>query len=140
VKIDRRITLLLGGLALFDLALVVWAFALPDLWFRVFHGVPRVDPQGLLFRMGANWGAFFVVELIATLRWRRERWWLVVVGGVRLSDIFTDATYVVACSDTTWFAWATLPLMSVLNLAMGIWLVRAWLGGVPRGEAKLESV
>lgn len=122
----RRVRALLVSLTLFDLLLVVWVFALPDLWWSVFHGVPRVDPQHLLQRMGANWAAFFLFELVATLRWRRETFWILVVAGVRLSDIFTDVTYVILCDDATWFAWATLPLMSFLNLLMGLWLLRVW--------------
>jgi hypothetical protein len=124
--LDRRVQFLLVGLTAFDLILVVWVFALPDLWFTVFHGVDRVDPQHLLQRMGANWAAFFLVELIATVRWRRHAHWLLIVAGVRLSDIFTDVTYVIVCGDATWFAWAALPPMSVLNLLMGLWLIKAW--------------
>jgi hypothetical protein len=133
----RRAQGLLVALALLDLALVVWAFALPDLWFRAFHGGARVDPQHLLQRMGANWAAFFVLELLAALRWRREPVWLAVVAGVRLSDMFTDATYVVCASEATPFAWATLPLSSLMNLLMGLWLLRAWrlLASGPTGGA-----
>ena len=121
-----RVRALLVSLTAFDLLLVIWVFALPDVWWAVFHGVERVDPQHLLQRMGANWAAFFVFELIATLRWRRAPHWVLVVAGVRLSDIFTDVTYVIACDDATWFAWATLPLMSFTNLLMGLWLLAAW--------------
>ena len=58
----RRIQALLVSLTAFDLILVLWVFALPDLWWAVFHGVERVDPQHLLQRMGANWAAFFLFE------------------------------------------------------------------------------
>lgn len=124
--LGRRVQTLLIGLFLFDAALVVWVLALPDLWFRAFHGVERVDPQALLTRMGANWAAFALVQGLAAWRWRRWPTWIPVVAGVRLSDIFTDVTCVLACTNATWFAWATLPLMSLLNLLMGVWLLRAW--------------
>jgi len=132
----RRVGALLAVLVVFDLLLVVWAFAFPDLWFQAFHGVERVDPQHLLQRMGANWAAFFLFQLIALLRWRAAPKWLLVVAGVRFSDIFTDITYVVLSEDTTWFAWATLPLMSLLNLAMGLWLLRAWHALTGDGRAR----
>lgn len=122
----RRVRALLVSLTLFDLLLVLWVFALPDLWWTVFHGVERVDPQHLLQRMGANWAAFFLFELIATMLWRQAPLWILVVAGVRLSDIFTDVTYVILCDNATWFAWATLPLMSLCNLLMGLWLLKTW--------------
>lgn len=122
----RRVRALLVSLTLFDLGLVIWAFLLPDLWWWAFHGVERVDPQHLLQRMGANWAAFFLMQLLATIHWRRAPFWILVVAGVRLSDIFTDVTYVILCHDATWFAWATLPLMSLTNLLIGLWLIKAW--------------
>lgn len=122
----RKVRALLATLVVFDLVLVIWAFAFPDLWFWAFHGVERVDPQHLLQRMGANWTAFLLFQAIAALRWRADPRWIVVVAGVRLSDIFTDVTYVFVAEDTTWFAWATLPPMSLINLAMGLWLFRAY--------------
>jgi hypothetical protein len=129
----RRAQVILVALTVLDLALAAWAFALPDLWFRAFHGVARVDPQGLLQRMGAQWAAFFALELLAALRWRREPVWLAVIGGVRLSDALTDVTYVLSASDATPFAWATLPASSLTNVLLGLWLLRAWrlLGGGP---------
>lgn len=117
---------LLFGLAVFDTLLVMWVFALPDLWFQAFHGVERVDPQRLLQRMGANWTAFALLQWIAAFRWRTWPHWLLVIAGVRLSDMFTDVTNAIACRDATWFAWATLPLMSLLNLLMGLWLMTVW--------------
>lgn len=37
---ERRVHSLLGFLVIFDVTLTLWAFAFPELWFRVFHGVP----------------------------------------------------------------------------------------------------
>jgi hypothetical protein len=121
------ITPLLAGLVLFDATLTVWAFAFPQLWFDAFHGVAYVDPEALLPRMGAQWGAYFLLQLIALIRWRRESWWLVIVAGVRLSDAFTDLTYVAMARDLTWFAKATLPAMGPINALIGWLLLRAWL-------------
>jgi hypothetical protein len=123
---DRQTHALLVALVVFDVALTVWAFAFPDLWYRAFHGTAYDDPQGLLRRCGANWAAFAVVQAVAAARWRADRMWLAVVAGVRLSDIFTDATYVVVARDTTWFAHSTLAPMSAINLLIGLALIRAY--------------
>lgn len=125
-RTGRRIRAALVGLVLFDLTLVIWVYGFPDLWWWAFHGVDRVDPQGLFERMGANWAAFLLCQLVALVRWRREPKWLLVVAGVRLSDIFTDVTYVIAADDKTWFAWATLPVASLANVILGLWLLEAW--------------
>ena len=123
---ERRIHGVLGLLAVFDLVLVVWAGAFPDLWFRVFHGVDYDDPEGFLRRCAANWAAFLLFQIIALVRWRRDAVWLAVIAGVRLSDIFTDATYVVVARDTTWFAKAALAPTSLANLIIGVYLLRAY--------------
>jgi hypothetical protein len=123
---DRRTHALLAALVAFDATLVTWAFFFPQLWFDAFHGVPYVDPEAFLPRMAANWAAFFLMQLLALLRWRREPWWLLIVAGVRLSDIFTDLVYVLLARDRTWFALATLPVMGLINLLIGWYLIRAW--------------
>ncbi len=123
---ERRVQGLLVGLVLFDVTLTLWAGAFPELWFRVFHGVGYEDPEGFLRRCAANWAAFAVCQAIALRRWRKDAMWLAVVAGVRLSDIFTDATYVLVARDTTWFAKATLAPSSVANLVVGLYLLRAY--------------
>ena len=123
---ERRVHVLLWFLVLLDATLVTWAMAFPQLWFTVFHGTAYDDPQGFLRRCGANWAAFLLVQTIALVRWRRDPVWLAVVSGVRLSDIFTDATYVLVAHDTTWFAKLTLAPMSLGNLLFGLFLLRAY--------------
>jgi hypothetical protein len=123
---ERRVHSLLGFLVIFDVTLTLWAFAFPELWFHVFHGVPYDDPEAFLRRCGANWAAFALVQLIAFLRWRRAPVWLALVAGVRLSDIFTDLTYVLMAHDTTWFAKLTLAPMAVCNLLLGVVLLKAY--------------
>lgn len=123
---ERRIGGLLGFLFLFDVVLTLWAGFFPQLWMDAFHGVPYDDPQQLLRRCAANWAAFALFQGIAFRRWRREPEWLAVVAGVRLSDIFTDLTVSALARDTTLFAKLSLAPMSVINLLMGLWLLRAY--------------
>jgi hypothetical protein len=125
---EKRTHALLIFLVAFDVTLTTWAFAFPDLWFKVFHGVGYDDPQGFLRRCGANWAAFAVCQAIAVARWKKDRMWLAIVAGVRLSDIFTDVTYVLVARDTTWFAKATLAPTSLANLIIGLKLMSAYRG------------
>jgi hypothetical protein len=122
----RTIDAILLSLLLLDVTLSVWAFFFPDAWFSVFHGVPRVDPQGLLPRMAANWAAFAVFQTVALVRWRRRPYWLAVAAGLRLSDIFTDWTYLVACHDVTWFGRIALLAASPMNVLAGWQLLRLY--------------
>lgn len=123
---ERRIQGVLIGLVIFDLTLVIVAALFPQLWFDVFHGVAYDDPQGFLRRCAANWAAFLLMQSLALARWKKDRVWLAIVAGVRLSDIFTDVTYVLVARDTTWFAKATLAPSSVANLLLGLFLLRAY--------------
>ena len=78
----RPVAPVLVGLVLLDLVLTVAAGFFPALWFRVFHGAPYIDPQGLLRRcIAGNWLAFLVLQALALRRWRREPWWLVLLRG-----------------------------------------------------------
>ena len=120
------ITATLVYLVLFDLVLVTWVFTAPQLWFTVWHGVPGDDASGFLRRCGANWAAFLLFQSIALWRWRREPWWLLVVAGVRLSDIFTDLTVALVAKDLTWTGAVLLPAGSLMNVVLGIWLICAW--------------
>jgi hypothetical protein len=126
VPTERRVYALLAFLVLLDATLVTWATAFPQLWFTVFHGTTYDDPEGFLRRCAANWAAFLLFQVIALLRWRRDPMWLAVIAGVRLSDIFTDVTYVLVAHDTTWFAKLTLAPTSLSNLLFGLFLLRAY--------------
>ena len=122
---QAHVTGLLAALLVFDVVLSVTAFFFPQLWFDIFHGVNYVDPQGFLYRCAANWTAFALFQAVALIRWKRESWWLLIVAGVRFSDIFTDLTYYFVATDTTWFAFNLL-LMGPVNFALGLLLVRMW--------------
>lgn len=89
----RLVDAVLWSLVVFDLLVAVGAFLLPQLWFRILHDAEFVDPQGLLRRTGAIWVAFAVLQILALPRWRSASHWLLLVTGIRLSEMFADWTY-----------------------------------------------
>jgi hypothetical protein len=98
----RKITsLLLLVFGLWDIVLAAAALVTPGLWFRLFHGVGYNDPEALLARTGAVWLAFGVFQLYAWRKWEQQPYWLAVVGGMRLSEIFADWTYLFGAHDIT---------------------------------------
>src|SRR5688572_10091197 len=124
---EKKISALLGALVIFDVTLSTVAFFWPQLWFFVFHGVEYVDPQGLLFRMAANWAAFALFQALAFIKWKSRPYWLVLVAGIRFSDIFTDWTYLGCSQNMTVFAKVGLFLMSPINFLIGYYLLLSYL-------------
>jgi hypothetical protein len=93
----------LFALVILDVVLSTTCILFPEKWFMTFHGAPYVDPQGLLKRTGAVWVAFSLLQLIAFFKWEKAPWWLVLIAGVRLTELFSDWTYMyVAQSMTFW--------------------------------------
>jgi hypothetical protein len=88
------INVLLLFLIVLDAVLSILAIAFPQAWFRLIHDQPYIDPQGLLRRTGAVWAAFTLLQAMAYAKWRARPDWLVVVAGVRLTELFSDWTYV----------------------------------------------
>jgi hypothetical protein len=126
VTVEKRVPAILIGLIALDVTIATVAFAFPQLWYTVFHGVGYVDPQGLLRRMGANWAAFALLQIVAWRRWREEPVWLAIVAGARWSDGLTDWTYLVFANDLTWFARVSLFAASPMNWIAGWMLYRAY--------------
>ena len=104
----RLIDILLIALIVFDLAVAVGAFLFPQLWYRILHDAEYVDPQGLLRRTGAIWAAFTVLQVLALPRWRTAPYWLALVCGIRLSEMFADWTYLAFADHVTPFGTAAL--------------------------------
>jgi hypothetical protein len=125
-RLRFRTNLLLVFLVALDIGLSVVALGLPDLWFRLLHGAPRVDPQALLARTGAVWMAFTLLQALALWRWRRHPHWLVLIAGVRLTEIFSDWVYLVACANLTWPGRLGLLLSPPANLFFAWLLMRTW--------------
>jgi choline dehydrogenase-like flavoprotein len=97
----RLLGVLLLGWAAWDLGLAIVAGIFPDLWFRLIHGVAPLDPQGLLRRTAGIWLAFAVFHFVAWRRYRARPFWLIVVGGMRLGELFADLIYRFSASDIT---------------------------------------
>jgi hypothetical protein len=120
---EKRIDRALAGLLALDVALAATAFLAPDLWFRLFHGVAYDDPEGLLRRCGANWAGFALFQAVALRRWKARPYWLFVVAGMRLSDVFTDWTYLAFARETTWLARVSLSVTSPANVVVGVFFL-----------------
>ena len=138
----RLVDVILVSLVVFDLLVAVGAFLLPQLWYRILHDADYVDPQGLLRRTGAIWVAFTVVQLMALPRWRRAAHWLVLVTGIRLSEMFADWTYLVFAQSVTAFGIVALLVTLPANLAICWFLFATWRKAVGDAEppARPETV
>jgi hypothetical protein len=126
-RVRISIYVLLGFLVIYDTVLSTTAIFFSETWFKIIHDAPYIDPQGLLRRTGAVWVAFTLLQLLAVLRWEREPWWLVLIAGVRLTEIFSDWTYLFVCQSITPFGVFGLGINPPGNLAIGCFLVWAYL-------------
>ncbi|UCC95085.1 MAG: hypothetical protein JSW40_09825 [Candidatus Omnitrophota bacterium] len=137
----KRVYGLLLALIFLDITIAIGVFFFPELWFKIFHGVPYIDPQGLLRRCGANWAAFGLIQILACLKWERKPYWLAIVAGVRFSDIFTDWTYLWFSSNITMFGRISLFVISPLNFAFGLYFLNTYkkLVNSPSSQLKLDS-
>lgn len=122
-KVRTLVNLLLLFLIVKDIILFTLCFWFPDVWFKIFHNAPYVDPQGLLQRTGAVWLAFTLLQIIALLRWKKQPFWLTVIAGVRLTEIFSDWVYIYVASSMTWFGRLGLFVAPPGNLAFGCFLI-----------------
>src|SRR5918997_6679941 len=112
----------LAFLVILDVVLSATCLLYPEKWFQIFHNAPYVDPQGLLKRTGAVWVAFTLLQLIAVFRWEKQPWWLVLIAGVRLTEIFSDWTYIYVAESLTTRGKLGLFIAPPGNLALGIFL------------------
>lgn len=129
--IERRlriaILIYLWGALVEDTSIFVMAWLFPDAWFRFFHGVA---PAGLdiafLRRSAGQWAAFALAQGITLWRWRQNPVWLVIVAGVRFSDLFTDISYILAVPSLTTLGWVCLLPPPLLNLVGVIIMLRGY--------------
>ena len=122
----RLVDVTLWSLVIFDLLVAAGAFLLPQLWFRILHAAEYVDPQGLLRRTGAIWVAFSVVQILALPRWRAAPHWLLLITGIRLSEMFADWTYLIFASSKTPFGTVALLVTLPANLLICWLLFATW--------------
>ena len=130
-RIERRLKIViliyLWAALLEDTSLFLIAWLAPNLWFRLLHGVA---PAGLevafLRRTAGQWAAFALAQGIALWCWRRTPIWLVIVAGVRFSDLFTDISYVLAVPSLTTLGWICLLPPPLLNLVGVVIMLRGY--------------
>lgn len=127
-RLRAFIYVLLAFLVILDIVLSVVALCFPDTWFMTFHGVPydNLDAQGLLKRTGAIWIAFTLLQLIAFFRWEKEPWWLVLIAGVRWTELFSDWTYLYVADSITTMGKIGLLIAPPGNLVFGWILIRVY--------------
>ena len=125
-RFRRRINILLIGLVLYDIVLSATCLISPQTWYQFIHATDYVDPQGLLYRTGAVWVAFSLFQLVARLKWEVQPVWLAVVAGIRLTEIFSDWTYIYVAENLTRFGWFALFVNPPGNLLLGWYLLRSY--------------
>lgn len=130
-EIHRRlriaIFIYLWAALLEDTSLFLMAWLWPDLWFRVFHGgAPSGLEVALLRRAAGQWAAFALAQGITLSYWKKNPVWLVIVAGVRFSDLFTDISYILAVPSLTTLGWVCLLPPPLLNLIGVVIMVRGY--------------
>ena len=120
------ISIVLVVFGAWDVVLALWTIVLPQLWFRFFHGSALVDPQALLSRTGAIWLAFAVFQLYAWRVWERQPYWLAVVGGMRLSEVFGDWMYLFRAENITASGASALLIATPMNLIIAGLLISTY--------------
>jgi len=121
------VLLFLCGALVEDATIFALAWLAPDVWFRWFH---HAQPAGLetalLRRAAGQWAAFAAVQAIALLRWKTQPLWLVVVAGLRASDLLTDLSYIAAVPSLTTLGWIALTPPAFLNAAFIVVMMLAY--------------
>lgn len=126
------VDIILITLIVFDLFVAIGAFLFPSLWYDIVHDAPYIDPQALLRRTGAIWVAFSLIQMIAVFRWRIDHYWLVLVSGIRLSEMFADWTYLLFAESVTVVGTVALLITLPANLAICWFFFRTYQKIVPK--------
>jgi hypothetical protein len=123
----KLITPILVILILLDVVYVAIIFPHPEFWFKTLHGAPYVDPQGLLFRTGAVWASFALFQFIALIKWRKAPYWLMLVAGIRLTEVFADWVHLYYAQNMTSLGRMSLLAAPIVNGLTGWFFFRAYL-------------
>jgi hypothetical protein len=133
-----QVNVFLVALVLLDVVLSTIALAFPQRWTELFHGLPYQDPAGLLRRTGAVWAAFVVLQAIAVFRWQKQPYWLTLIAGVRLTELFSDWVTLLFAQQMTTLGTIGLLIAPPGNLVFGWLLVstyrRLQSGPLPHGS------
>ena len=129
--IDRRLKtliLLYLWIALIeDVTIFAISWVAPELWFRLFHhSVPAGLEVALLRRSGGQWLGFALGQALTLALWRRRPEWLAVAAGIRLSDLFTDISYLLAAPSLARFGQLLFPIFPILNLVGVVIFLKAY--------------
>ena len=128
---DRRLVLatdaVLIAAILIDIVLCGMTWVAPEMWFDSLHATTDNEQYyAFLRRCGSHWAAFALFQAVALFRWRGALHWLVLVAGMRFSDLFTDLTYLASSQTVTTSGSISLLAPVWLNLGMGILLMLAF--------------
>jgi hypothetical protein len=121
------INLLLIGLIVLDLTYTIVGFFFRDFWFAAFHGVPYVDPEGLLPRASAVWLAFTLIQCITLFKWQTQSYWLAITAGLRSAELFTEWTYLYFAHDLTSLGRIGLLISTPANMVVCWFFFRSYL-------------
>jgi len=121
-----KVNLLLISLLLLDLALSSICLVSPSLWAKLIHGADFPDTLGLIRRLGGGWAAFFLIQGIALWKWPKDPAWLLIVVGIRWSELFADWFYFSYSPQLTWIGKIGLLASPPVNLLAGLFLLRAY--------------
>lgn len=119
----RIVSLLLFFLVLLDTFLAGICLLFPREWMLLMHGVAYDDPAGLVRRMGAVWLAFLILQAVAWFKWKEYPVLLVLVAGVRLTEMFSDWVYAYFAEQLSWFGLAGLLVACPANIFFGTYLI-----------------
>ena len=133
-----QVNLFLVALILLDVFLSTVAIGFPERWSETFHGLPYDDPAGLLRRTGAVWVAFTLLQAIALFRWQKQPYWLVLIAGVRFTELFSDWMTIFAAKQMTTLGTVGLLISPPGNLLFGLILISTYkrlkAGPIPGGS------
>lgn len=122
----KQVNVLLIALIALDVVLSTVALLFPERWSEIVHGLPYNDPAGLLPRTGAVWVAFTLLQAIALFRWQKQPYWLTLVAGVRLTELFSDWVTILAADQMTTAGKVGLLFAPPSNLLFGLILISTY--------------
>lgn len=129
--IDRRLKTLiliyLWGALVEDITIFALSWIAPQVWFHLFHNsTGGLLEIALLRRSGGQWLGFALGQALTLALWRRRPEWLAVAAGIRLSDLFTDLSYLIAAPSLTPFGRMLFPIFPILNLVGVVILLKGY--------------